>query len=141
MTVRPSSVLVLMLFKCVLKGLRKPLSLQHETWYTGNKPSQWKINEAFNSWPVLLSNGWSKMLSRKDLNQKGKVWKWNKWSHFKMKPPSHLAPWTFGLFDLNKITFGQGQSSLVFQTTVCGANRKANILITDWRLKAFSQNQ
>lgn len=39
-------------------------------------------------------------------------------------------PQTFGMFELGKITFGLGQTSIVFQTTVCKANSKADTLIT-----------
>lgn len=37
-----------------------------------------------------------------------------------------LTPQTVGMFEMGKITWGLGQSSLIFQTTVCKANNKKN---------------
>lgn len=51
-----------------------------------------------------------------------------------LEPPSQRdslacrTPQTFGMFELGKITFGLGQSSIIFQTTACKADRKADNL-------------
>lgn len=76
---------------------------------------------------------------------------WHKWGHFKMEPEEpfqsncleHLALSTFGMSELGKITFEQGHSNIVFQTTVWTANRKAGILPTradDYGLSFWRQN-
>lgn len=41
-----------------------------------------------------------------------------------------LAFWTFKMFELGKIIFGLGHSNIVFQITLCKANRKADIMNT-----------
>lgn len=41
---------------------------------------------------------------------------------------AHLTPQIFGMFELGKITFGLDQTNIVFQTSVCKANSKTNIL-------------
>lgn len=63
--------------------------------------------------------------------------------HFKMESQSpsqrkclaHLTPQMFGRFEWGKITFGLGQSNMVFQTTICKANKKADILRTGPNIK------
>lgn len=91
---KPSSVLVLLLLKCGL-GLEKKnklLSLLHGTCHTKTELSwkwgmdndmtypkwatwEWRTNDAFNNWSILLSDDWSVILSGKDLDHKGEMWK------------------------------------------------------------------
>lgn len=69
MTLRPFAVLVL-LFKCGLRFLRKQFSLLHGTWNTGYDPSPWHINKAFNNWSWLISDAFKERSQSKEGNKK-----------------------------------------------------------------------
>lgn len=69
----------------------------------------------------------------------------HKRSHFKIEPflkgailktatprscLARLTPQNFGMSDLGKITYKLSQTNILFQTTVCKADRKADLLTT-----------
>lgn len=41
-----------------------------------------------------------------------------------------FIPWSFEMFRLGQINFGLGQTNIILQTTICKANREADILTT-----------
>lgn len=47
-------------------------------------------------------------------------------------------PQNFGMFELGKITFGVGQNNILFQTIVCKASSKADILSVGLKIKKHS---
>lgn len=47
-------------------------------------------------------------------------------------------PQNFGMFELGKITFGVGQNNILFQTIVCKASSKADILSIGLKIKKHS---
>lgn len=43
---------------------------------------------------------------------------------------ARLASRLFEMFHLSKITFGLGQTNIIFQATICKVDKKADILTT-----------